>query len=59
MVRLADNNSVQRSGYNVIQQNPNSDNEWKDDLTLVLKNSKGKLTKNKKRVLNKIWNIYK
>jgi len=41
------------------KKHPNSDNEWKDDLTLVLKNSRNPLTKNKKSVLNKIWNIYK
>ena len=59
MMRWADNNSVQRGNRNEIPKHLDSDNEWKDDLTLVLKNSESPLTKNKKRVLNKIWNIYK
>ena len=62
MIRWAENNSSQRvmtRDKRQILQNPKSENSWQDDFTLVLKNSRGKLTKNKKRILNKIWNSYK
>tara|TARA_B100000902_G_scaffold385163_1_gene426186 strand:+ start:69 stop:296 length:228 start_codon:yes stop_codon:yes gene_type:complete len=62
MIRWAENNSTQRtmrSDNRRILQNSKSENSWQDDFTLVLKNSRGKLTKNKKRVLNQIWNNYK
>ena len=62
MIRWAESNSTQRTfdGHNRrILQNPKSENSWQEDLTLVLKNSRGKLNKNKISILNKIWNIYK
>ena len=62
MIRWAENNSSQRvmtRDKRQILQNPKSENTWQDDFTLVLKNSRGKLTKDKKRILNKIWNSYK
>tara|TARA_A100001201_G_C3970951_1_gene165612 strand:- start:167 stop:400 length:234 start_codon:yes stop_codon:yes gene_type:complete len=62
MIRWAENNSSQRvmtRDKRQILQNPKSENSWQDDFTLVLKNSRGKLTKDKKRILNKIWNSYK
>ena len=62
MIRWAESNSTQRtfdSHNRRILQNPKSENSWQEDLTLVLKNSRGKLNKNKISILNKIWNIYK
>jgi hypothetical protein len=62
MIRWAEKNSTQRtmrSDNRRILQNSKSENSWQDDFTLALKNSRGKLTKNKKRVLNQIWNNYK
>jgi|TARA_R100001591_G_scaffold95190_1_gene100987 hypothetical protein len=60
MIRWASGDEAQRvnQGNEIVIINPHTKERWQDDFTFILKCEKGKLTRDKKIRLNKIWKAY-